>query len=63
MRRSRLVLAILLALVGLVWIAQGLALIKGGAMSGSGVWAVIGAALLVVAAVIIVRERGLTPRS
>jgi hypothetical protein len=63
MRRSRLVLALILALVGLVWIGQGLALIKGGAMSGSSFWAVVGAVLLVAAGVILFRERGLTSRS
>lgn len=63
MRRSRLALAIILALVGLVWIGQGLAVIKGSAMSGSSFWAVVGAALIVLAGVILFRERGLTPRS
>ncbi len=63
MRRSRLVLAIVLAVVGLVWIGQGLALIKGSAMSGSNIWAVVGAVLLVLAGLILFRERGLTPRS
>jgi len=63
MRRSRLVLAIVLAVVGLVWIGQGLALIKGSAMSGSSFWAVVGAILLALAGVILFRERGLTPRS
>jgi len=63
MRRSRFVVAIVLALVGLFWIGQGLALIKGSAMSGSSFWAVVGAGLLVVAGVILFRERPLTPRS
>lgn len=62
MRRSRLVLAIVLALVGLAWIGQGLALIKGSAMSGSNFWAVVGALLLVLAVVVLFRERRLTPR-
>jgi len=63
MRRSRLALAIVLALVGILWIGQGLALIKGGAMSGSSFWAVVGAVLLVLAGLILFRERGLTTRS
>ena len=37
MRASRLVIAILVALVGLVWIAQGTGIIGGGAMSGNAV--------------------------
>jgi len=57
MRRSRLVIALILALVGLVWLGQGLALIKGSAMSGSSVWAIVGTILLVLAAVIVLRER------
>ena len=57
MRRSRLVIALVLALLGLVWLGQGLALIKGSAMSGSSVWAIVGTILLVLAAVIVLRER------
>jgi LPXTG-motif cell wall-anchored protein len=63
MRRSRLVTAIVLAIVGLVWIAQGLALLKGGPMSGSNFWAVVGVLLLVLAGVILFRERRLTSRA
>ena len=35
MKTRLLIFALILALVGLVWIGQGLALIKGGATSGS----------------------------
>lgn len=64
MRRSRLALAIILALIGLVWIGQGTAIIKGSsAMTGSSFWAVIGAILIVLAIVVLFRERRLTPRS
>lgn len=56
-RTSRLVLAALFALVGLVWIGQGVGLIGGSMMSGSLFWAVVGSALLVVAALIVVIER------
>lgn len=57
MRRSRLIAALLLSLVGLAWIGQGLNLIKGSAMTGSNFWAVVGVVLLVLAGVILVRER------
>ena len=64
MRRSRLALAIILALVGLVWIGQGTAIIKGsGAMTGSSFWAVGGAILIVLAVVVLFRERRFTSRS
>ena len=64
MRRSRLVLAIILSLIGLVWIGQGTAIIKGSsAMTGSSFWAVIGAILIVVALVVLFRERRFTSRS
>jgi len=64
MRRSRLALAIILALVGLVWIGQGTALIKGSsAMTGSSFWAVIGAVLIALAVVVLFRERRFTPKS
>ncbi len=56
MRASRLVIALLVALVGLVWIAQGTGIIGGSAMSGSSFWAIVGLVLLVVAAVIAARE-------
>ena len=62
MRLSRLVVAILLALVGLAWVGQGTALIGGSAMSGSPIWAIVGLVLLVLAVVIVVRERRLAPR-
>ena len=57
MRRSRLIIAALVALVGIVWIGQGLNVIKGSAMTGSNVWAVVGLALLIVAGAILLRER------
>ncbi len=57
MRMSRLVLAALFALVGLVWISQGTGAIGGSAMSGSPFWAVVGAILVVVAVVIVILER------
>ena len=63
MRRSRLLIAAVIALVGIIWIGQGLNVIKGSAMTGSNFWAVVGAALLIVAGAILVRERRpATPR-
>ncbi len=57
MRPSRVVLAALFALVGLVWIGQGTGAIGGSAMSGSPFWAVVGAVLIVIAVAILVLER------
>lgn len=57
MRPSRLVLAALFALVGLVWIGQGMGLIGGSGMTGNPFWAIVGAVLLVVAVVIVMLER------
>jgi hypothetical protein len=56
MRRSRIALAVLLTLVGLVWLGQGTGLIGGSAMSGSSFWALVGAVLLAIAAVLVVLE-------
>lgn len=57
MRPSRLVIALLLALVGIVWIGQGTGLVSGSAMSGSTFWAVAGLVLVVLAAVVVAAER------
>ena len=57
MRPSRLALAAIFALVGLVWIGQGVGAIGGSAMSGSPFWAVVGAILVVVSVAIVVLER------
>ncbi len=46
----RMIIAVLLALVGLVWIGQGVGVIGGSAMSGQSIWAIIGAVLVVAAA-------------
>jgi len=62
MRASRLIAAIGLALVGLLWIGQGTGLIGGSAMSNMVVFAVIGVILLVVAVAIVARERRVAPR-
>lgn len=57
MRRSRLIAALLLVLVGLVWIGQGANVIRGSAMSGAGIWGVVGAGLVVLAGAIVINER------
>ena len=41
-RNVSLVIGTMLALVGLLWILQGLDVIGGGGMSGHAIWAVIG---------------------
>jgi hypothetical protein len=56
MRRPSLIGAVLVALVGLVWLGQGTGLIGGSVMSGSSFWAVVGAVLLVAAAILVARE-------
>jgi hypothetical protein len=53
MRRSRLVIALVLALLGLVWVGQGIGLIGGSVMTGSGFWGVVGAILVVVALMLV----------
>ena len=47
--RTRLVIAVVLLIVGAVWIGQGVGFIHGSFMTGESVWAVIGAVLVVVA--------------
>ena len=56
MRISRLIIAAVLALVGLAWIGQGLGFLPGSVMSGNAFWAVVGAILIVLAIVIAARE-------
>jgi hypothetical protein len=62
MRTSRLIVAVVVFLVGLVWIGQGTGLLGGSAMSNVGFFAVIGAVLVVAAVVIVLRERRVAPR-
>jgi hypothetical protein len=57
MRGSRLVLVAVLALVGGVWVGQGLGFIGGSFMTGSPFWAIVGAGLLVLAAALVIAER------
>jgi F0F1-type ATP synthase assembly protein I len=57
MRTSRLAVAAALALVGAVWVGQGVGLIPGSFMTGDPLWALIGSVLLVAAAGIAALER------
>lgn len=52
-----LVGAILVALVGLVWLGQGLGLIGGSVMSNDPKWAWIGGAMVLGAVAMVVRAR------
>jgi hypothetical protein len=56
MRASRVVVAVIVGLVGLVWLGQGLGYIPGSFMSGSQFWATVGTALLVVAVALLILE-------
>jgi hypothetical protein len=57
MRPTRLVLAAVLALVGIIWLGQGLGFIAGSFMTGSLFWAAVGAVLLGGAVIIVLMER------
>ncbi len=56
MRASRLVLAGVLALIGLVWLGQGLGYIGGSFMTGDQFWATMGTLLLVAGAAVVILE-------
>jgi hypothetical protein len=56
-RPVRLVLAGVLVLLGLVWFFQGIGVLPGSFMSGEPVWAVIGGALVVLGASLVLRAR------
>jgi hypothetical protein len=51
--RVRIVVGAVLCLAGLVWILQGTNLLHGSGMSGHGEWAVYGAILFVVGALVL----------
>jgi hypothetical protein len=53
----RTIIAVVLFLLGAVWIGQGTGVIGGSAMSGSSFWAIVGAVLVIVAAAIVVTGR------
>ena len=56
MRRSRLAVAAVLLIVGVLWIGQGTGTVAGSAMSGQSMWGLVGGVLVVVGLVIGVRE-------
>jgi len=64
-RSFLIVLDIVAILVGLVWTGQGIGLIKGSFMTGSGLWLVVGLVLLVVGGghLALLALKGGTPRS
>jgi hypothetical protein len=49
---GRILLAVVVGLVGLVWLGQGLGLIPGSFMTGSAFWAVVGGLLVAAAGVV-----------
>lgn len=51
--RARVVAAVVVGLVGVVWILQGLDIRKGDGMSGHPVWAVLGAVLVLFAVALV----------
>ena len=50
MKRPRLAVALVLLLIGLVWIGQGVGLLDGSPMSSQTIWGLIGSILVLVAA-------------
>lgn len=54
MRTWVIVFAAVVGLLGLVWMGQGFGLIKGSFMTGSGLWAGIGAVLVAAAVAMLV---------
>ena len=61
--RSRVIVGLALMFVGLIWIGQGLGFVPGsGFMNDDVRWAIIGAILMVVGAVIAVSARRARPQ-
>jgi hypothetical protein len=57
----KVIVGVLVGLLGLVWLGQGLNLIKGSFMTGQPQWAVIGVVLILVAAWLLwsaIQQRG-----
>jgi hypothetical protein len=52
--RGRIVIGLVTELIGIVWILQGLNIRKGDGMSGHGIWAVLGAVLVVLGASLVI---------
>jgi uncharacterized membrane protein len=61
--RLRLIIAVILFLLGLVWIGQGTGLIGGSAMSNVGLFAFLGAGLVVLAIALALRDRRQSAKS
>lgn len=61
--RPRLIIAVILFLLGLVWIGQGTGLIGGSAMSNVGLFAFLGAGLVVLAIALALRDRRQSAKS
>lgn len=57
MRVGPVVVAVVVGLLGLVWLGQGVGLIGGSFMTGQRTWAVIGAVLVLVALAILAWAR------
>ena len=55
--KVRWAVIVLLTVVGVVWLGQGIGAIGGSFMSGEPVWAIIGAGMLVGAAVLTIAAR------
>jgi hypothetical protein len=49
---ARLIVSLALLLIGLLWIAQGVGLLGGSAMSGQSFWAVVGVVMIALAGVV-----------
>ncbi len=47
------IVGVILALIGLVWVFQGVGVIKGSFMTGQSMWAAIGVAAVVIGAVLL----------
>jgi hypothetical protein len=46
---AKLIAGVLVGLLGIVWLGQGVGLIRGSFMTGQAMWAIIGAVLIVFA--------------
>ena len=56
LRVRRLALAVVLVLIGALWVGQGSGAVGGSPMTGSGFWEAVGAVLVVAGAAVGVRE-------
>jgi len=53
----RIVIGVVVALAGAVWFVQGIGVLPGSFMSGSALWAVIGAACVVIGVLLAASDR------